>query len=348
MFSDNTLYKEDIAYITDFELNWEKLKNSTILVTGATGLIGTVLVDALMYKNNTNNMNMKIIASSRNEQKLTNRFRKHLSNKLFLPIQADIVSGIKIDEKIDYIVNLASNTHPGLYAHEPIGTIDTIIFGTKNIFELAHTNQAKRVINVSSVEVYGENIGQLESFSENDSGYINCNTVRAGYAEGKRLSEAMGQAYIVEKGLDIISARLGRVYGATLLETDTKSTSQFIKSAVSHENIILKSSGEQRYSYVYVADSVTAILLLLVQGRCGEAYNIADDEIKSLYEVAKMLADANDVNVIKQTAELSEERGFSVVQNALMNCEKIKSLGWSAEYMLEAGLARTVSILKER
>lgn len=347
MFSDSQHYQNDIRYIANFDLNWKALEGNTILVTGATGLIGTVLVDSIMYKNKVDNTNIKLIVLSRNLDRLTSRFQHYTDEDLFVPVQGDVTDGFEINQKIDFIINLASNTHPELYATEPVGTIETIIRGSKNIFELASHHKTKRVINTSSVEIYGENRSQSDRFSENDCGYINCNTLRAGYTESKRLSETLSQAYISEKGLDIISARLGRVYGPTYVKSDTKSTTQFIKNAVDDKDIILKSAGKQRYSYVYVADAVTALLLLLVNGACGEAYNIAGDEDLTLREIAEMLASNSQSRVKVEMPNEIESKGFSVVQNALMDCKKIKSIGWSAEYSLEAGLGRTVEILKE-
>jgi nucleoside-diphosphate-sugar epimerase len=346
MFSDSSWYREDIENIATFDIDWQKLKDSSILITGATGLIGTVLIDALMYKNKKNKLDIRVYAFSRSEEKLRSRFSSYIDSDKFTIIQGDITDAISIDDKIDFIINLASNTHPGLYSSEPIATIDTIILGTKNILEFAARRDVKRIINTSSVEVYGENRGDVERFTEDYCGYIDCNTLRAGYSEGKRLSEALCQAYVSEKGLDVVSVRLGRVYGASLLKSDTKSTTQFIRNAVNGADIVLKSEGKQEYSYLYVADAITAFLLLLSEGDSGAAYNVAGDEVKSLRETAEFLADINGKSVSFELPDTTESKGYSVVSRALMDSSKIKSLGWRAQYSLDDGLNRTVSILR--
>jgi nucleoside-diphosphate-sugar epimerase len=318
-----------------------------MLVTGATGLIGSVLVDAIMLLNSTKNTNIRVIAASRNLKNLHSRFKHHLDNDLFIPLQTDIRKSLTIDEKIDSIIHLASNTHPLLYATEPISTINTIVQGTANIFDLAYKKKCSRVINASSVEIYGENKGDVYKFKEEDCGYINCNTLRAGYTESKRLAESMSQAYIREKTIDIINARFGRVYGATFISTDTKSTSQFITSASNSEDIVIKSKGEQEYSYIYVVDAVTALLTMLVKGESGIAYNVAHNEVKTLNDFAAILTKYSGSKIVHKTANGPESEGYTRVERALLNCHKLEAIGWSADYNLDKGIERTLQILKE-
>lgn len=346
MFSNSKQYRQDIKNIAEFDTDWGDLNDATILVTGATGLIGTVLIDSLMYRNKMHGSGVMVVAVSRSMDRLHNRFPDYIDNPLFIPVEGDVTEPLDIKQNVNYIINLASNTHPGLYASEPINTINTIISGIESILELAAANQSRRVINISSVEIYGENIGGVQRFKEDYCGYINCNTLRAGYTEAKRVSEAICQAYIAEKGVDVVSARPGRVYGPTMLESDTKSTSQFIRNAVNGEDIILRSDGGQRWSYVYVADVVTAIFSLLTRGRVGEAYNVADDEVKTLRETAEILAGINSRQVTFELPDDITIQGGSKVQSALMDSTKIKGLGWQAKYDLVNGLRRTVEIMR--
>lgn len=348
MFSESGLYKEDINYIAAYDINWDKIRNSTILITGATGLIGTVLVDSLMCRNKLHSTNVRVVIMSRSLENAQNHFKSYIDDDLFAIAECDITKSFFVNEKVDYIVHLASNTHPALYANRPIETIDTIVLGTKNILEFAAEHNVKRVVNTSSVEVYGENRGDINRFTEEYNGYINCNTLRAGYPEGKRLAESMCQAYINEKGIDVVSVRLGRIYGAPVRKTDTKSTTQFINNAVNNEDIILKSKGLQKFSYTYVADTVTAYLQLLANGQSGEAYNVAHDEIKTFVEVANILANINGKQVKFEYPDSTIQKGGSSVQSALLDSKKIRQLGWKAKYDLKSGLVRTVAILRSK
>lgn len=346
MFSRSPLYNSDIRMIKECGLDWSALSGSRILIVGATGLMGTVVVDALMAISREGGLGIEVLAMARGDDLVKKRFNHYLDSPGFTFIKHDITKPISGVGGIDYIINLASNTHPKLYASRPIETIETITLGSMNVLSFATENSAKRVINGSTVEIYGEPTDPSMIFSESDAGYINCNSLRAGYPEAKRLSESLCQAYISEKGLDVVSARLGRVYGPTILESDLKAVSQFIFRALEGKNIILKSLGNQRYSFIYVADAVGALLNLLLAGRSGEAYNIAHSEIKSLREVAEAAAKVGGVGVEFDIPTEIERIGASVVQNALMNCDKIAKLGWIPEYDIERGFDRTIRILK--
>ena len=268
---ENEKYIEDISSIADSDFFWKKLCNRSILITGATGLIGSCLVDFIM-KCNDDGLNCKIYALGRDEKKARERFYYCADDGLFEFIRYDISKSFDRDDIgiIDYVLHLASNTHPVQYSTDPIGTITTNIFGTYNILEFAQKHQTVRCAVASSNEIYGENRGDVEKFDEHYCGYIDSNTMRAGYPESKRCSEALCQAFIKQKNMDIVVPRLTRSYGPTMLMSDSKAISQFIRKGLEGEDIILKSAGLQYYSYTYVADAVSGLLTVLFKGKCGE------------------------------------------------------------------------------
>lgn len=228
----------------------------------------------------------------RNVDKAKNRFEKYWTSPCFEFVSHDINEPLELNNvnKIDYVVHLASNTHPVAYATDPIGTVTANIIGTNNLLKFAAEHSAERFAFASSNEIYGENRGDVELFDESYCGYINSNTLRAGYPESKRCGEALCQAYKKQKNLDVVIPRFTRSYGPTMLKTDTKAISQFIKKAVAGENIVLKSAGTQYYSYTYVADAVSGFLTVLLKGESGEAYNIADESSDiMLKDLAKLL-----------------------------------------------------------
>ncbi|MDR1219710.1 MAG: NAD-dependent epimerase/dehydratase family protein [Treponema sp.] len=349
MFSNNTVYNEDITNIASCAIEWERLRNTHILITGATGLIGTALVDALMYRNAAHKDNITVYAMSRNGEKARERFGDYFNNPRFVFIQHDVQSPIQIEKKIDFIIHGASNTHPIAYSSEPINTILLSVIGTKNILDLAVSRNVKRTIFLSTVEIYGENRGDIEQFDETYCGYIDCNTLRAGYPEGKRAAEALCQAYINEKKADVVIARCSRVYGPTMSFDDSKAIAQFLRNAAKNENIVLKSKGTQRYSYCYVADVCSAILFLLLNGKNEEAYNIADFNIcTSLYEIAEILSNYTKKQIMYEIPASVEAKGYSKATKAILDCSKIGELGWKATFSIQEGLARTLEIMKAR
>ena len=249
---------------------------------------------------------------------------------------------------VDYVLHLASNTHPVAYATDPIGTVTTNIIGNNHMLTFAVEHGAVRMLFASSNEIYGENRGDTEKFDEKYCGYIDCNTMRAGYPESKRCGEALCQAYIESRKLDVVIARFTRSYGPTMLMSDTKAISQFIRKGIAGEDIVLKSAGMQHYSYTYVSDAVLGLLTILLCGKCGEAYNIADDESDiMLKDLAAVVAESADCKVVFEQPDAVEQAGYSRATKARLDSSRLHALGWKAKYNIRDGISRTVTILRE-
>lgn len=346
---ENIEYMEDVSYVAGLELPWDKLKNKSVLISGATGLVGSCFIDVIM-KRNEDGMNCKIYALGRNEQRAKERFAYCVGSSLFEFVAYDISQPLVRDDigTVDYVLHLASNTHPVQYSTDPIGTITTNIFGTYNMLEFAHRHNATRCAFTSSNEIYGENRGDVEKFDEHYCGYIDSNTMRAGYPESKRCSEALCQAYIKQKRMDIVVPRLTRSYGPTMLMSDTKAISQFIRKGIAGENIVLKSAGTQFYSYTYVVDAVSGLLTVLLKGECGEAYNIADEASDiMLKDLASIIAGYAGKKVVFEIPDALEAAGYSTATKARLDSTKLQGLGWKAKYNITSGMERTIRILKD-
>ncbi|MBR4643299.1 MAG: NAD-dependent epimerase/dehydratase family protein [Selenomonadaceae bacterium] len=347
MFIKHELYEADVAGIANENLPWEKLAGKNLLLTGASGLIGTVLVDALMKKNRDDKLNLKIFAAGRNEKIAAERFADWLGDKNFEFVKLDVNNPIEFDSPVDFIIHAASNTHPFLYSTDPVGTVTTNIIGTHNLLELGRRKKISRFVFVSSVEVYGKAWKAEDIFDENYCGYINCNTVRAGYPESKRAGEALCQAYISQHALDIVVSRLSRIYGATMRLNDSKAMSEFILNGVRGEDIVLKSQGIPRFSYCCATDAASGILYCLLNGKCGEAYNVADSsEILSLREIAEYISSLAGRKVVFELPNQTQAKGFSNAVNGIMSNDKLQALGWSPKDDTRSGVKKTIEILK--
>lgn len=314
-------------------------------------MIGKWMIDMLMEQSDC-----KIVLLGRSETKAKSRFAvEHWESGRLQFLQWDPshpMSLVQSDNraigqsKISHIIHLASNTHPVAYATDPVGTIVMNVAATKELLDLA-VEKKSRFVYASSVEIYGQNRGDCEKFREDYCGYINCNTLRAGYPESKRCGEALCQAYIKQYGLDVVIPRIARVYGPTLLKDDTKALSQFIHNALEGKDIVLKSEGKQYFSYLHVADAVSGILTVMLKGKCGEAYNISDEKSDiTLRDLAELIAKQCGRLVVFDVPNAAESNGFSPVILARMENSNLVSLGWAAQYAITDGIAEVICRMK--
>lgn len=354
------IYEEELQALLRQDFLWEKLSGRKIMLSGATGMIGKCIIDLLMQYNDNcekdvsvsgssdSDKLIKIVALSRNEEKARKRLKEHWGKATFHYVSCDVNQKIPQCGQVDYVIHAASNTHPLQYSQDSIGTITANVIGTKNLLDYAVSNHAKRFCFVSSVEVYGENRGDVDRFQEDYLGYLDCNTLRAGYPESKRIGEALCNAYARTFQLDFVIPRLSRVYGPTMLGADSKAISQFIKKAAAGEDIVLKSTGTQLYSFTYALDVAMGILTVLLRGMRGEAYNISDTESEvTLRQIAGWLAEDFGLNVVFEIPDATEQTGYSTVTKALLDTRKISLLGWKPQTHMRDGLRRTVESFRQ-
>ena len=333
------LYQEDIDNVLSIS-GIDSLRGKSFLITGATGLIGVHLIDALMRLGG-----VSVFAVGRDKQKAAGRLGEYYDHPLFHFIEQDVCEPFSASLSIDYIIPLASNTHPLAYSKYPIETIRTNVRGAENALELACRCGAT-VLYPSTVEIYGNATG-LHPMSEDFTGSLNLSTSRSCYTESKRVCEAMCQSYIAEQGIRVLIVRLSRVFGPTMLESDSKASSQFIKKALAGEDVVLKSKGEQSYSYTYVTDAVAAMLHVLLNGENGVAYNVSCESCDvRLKEFAQICADISGRRVVYDLPSEEEAKGYSIATNAILDNTRLKTLGFTPRYGLEDAIRRTVDILR--
>ena len=345
MYITNKLYQEDIERIIveDFSL----FKNKAIFITGASGLVGSTIIDILMFLNEKFNYNINIHGTFSSEKTFEKRFPSYKNNQNFHPVIQDITNSFDYDFNVDYIIHAASNTHPHLYGTKPVETIKLNVLGTLNVLDFAKKNKNSKTVFLSTLEVYGSK-ENIEAFKENNIGFVDFMKPRACYPESKKTCETLCHSYIQEYETDISIARLGYIYGPTVKMNSTKADVQFLVKALNNENIIMKSEGLQRHSYLYVLDTASALLTILLKGGIGETYNVAAVSGNVLLrDYASELAKIANVKIIFEDASKQEKRGFSTVLNSTLNSEKIKTLGWSEKFTFKEAIEHTYKIKKE-
>lgn len=345
MLEKDKINCSDFDKVTSENSPWILNANKTFLITGATGLVGTTFIKYLSYLNEKYHTNYKIIAMVRNKEKAIKRFK---DDKIEFLVQ-DIRQPIKLDEKIDFIVDCASNADPKLYATQPVETIQTNVYGISNLLEFCRNCCVdSKLLFASSIEVYG-NTSFDKPLTETDFGYTDCNTVRACYTESKRLAETLCKCYHDEYGINTFIARLCKTYGPYITDNDTKVMAQIIRKVSNGENIVLKSNGMQKLSFCYSLDVVTAMLYILYKGNVGEAYNVSDkDSIYRLKDIAMKAATIGKVSIDYDIPTEIEKKGYTVINDAVQNSEKLESLGWKSKISMDEGLERSIQYVKTK
>lgn len=342
MNKSHVLYQEDLCFILRTK-GIETLKGKRFLITGATGLIGVCLIDTLM-KYNLQGANIMVYAVGRSKEKAATRLGDYYLDEHFHFIEQDVRQPLPSQLKVDYIIPLASNTHPLAYSQYPIETIEINVKGAEYALQKG-VECGATMLYPSTVEVYGNARGE-DAFTEDYTGQLNLSTSRSCYTESKRVSEAMCQSYIAERGANVKIVRLSRIFGPTMLISDSKASSQFICKALKGEDIVLKSKGEQFFSYTYVADAVSAMLYVLIHGEIGVVYNISNDSSNvHLKDFAQACADATSKKVVFDFPSEIEKKGFSVANNAILDNSRLKELGYITSYTFKEAVKRTIAIL---
>lgn len=335
-------YIDDIKVVASLDLPWEKLKGCNILITGATGLIGSCLVEVLLSRKKKD---YNVYACGRNEDRAIRRFSKFAADSAFHFFKYDVLQPLYGDINFHYIIHAASNASPNFFATRPVEVIKANINGVSNLMDYGLSHDLKRFLYVSSGEVYGEGDGR--EFTEDYSGYVNCMLPRSCYPSSKRASETLCASYGAEYGVDTVIARPCHTYGPYFTESDNRVYAQFIRNVLSGEDIVMKSNGKQYRSWCYVVDCVSALLYILLKGESGIAYNIADNSSNiSIRELAEMIAKIGGKKVVVDLPSDIEKKGFNVVSKSVFSVERIEKLGWKVNSTMVMNLFSTINEIK--
>ena len=342
-------FKKDIL-VQDFNeilenknIKWKNFKNKTFLLTGANGFIVTYIIHFLIFLNKEYNFNIKLIIISKNKKKF--KFKNILKSSHIHFIEQDISEKIKISKntKIDFILHAASKASPKLFNESPIETILPNIFGTYNLLKISCDRKIKSFIFFSSGEVYGDHSGIIEEHNLLNFNHL---TNRASYAESKKMGETLCHSFFKERNIPIKILRLFHTYGPCMNLDDDRVMMDFVKNIISNKKIILRSNGNQKRSFCYIADVIKGIFILLLNGKNGEAYNLANPkETITIKKLALKLAKNNNVKFTKSINKKSKLTNF--VKNAIPSIKKINTLGFEPTTGLDKGFERTIKYFKK-
>ena len=337
----NKIQKKDInEFANSFELS-DLLVNSSFLVTGATGLIGSTLVHCLLALNR----GIDITCPVRNIAKAKDMYGEEAERIHFIECNlTEYLNNLREKDICQYIGHCASPTAGKYMTEHPVETYMLAINSTHAILEYAKKTKAN-VVYVSSLEYYGQNLDDKE-IKEDIQGYVDNTDPRSSYPLGKRSAEFLCYAYSHQYDVNVTVARLTQTFGAGVSSDDNRVFAQFVRSIIKGTDIVLHTKGESAKPYCYTTDCASAILTILLKGAKGEAYNVANQNTYiSICEMAEFLRDnfKPEINVI---IEEHPEMGYAPVTKLHLSSEKLMELGWKPQYDLKEMFGRLVESMK--
>jgi len=290
-----TSLRSDLAEITDAsQAELEILVNTDVVITGATGFVGTWLVLSWIHARKQLNGTGKLIVTSRSPDQLRPLIEV-IDAKAPVTYIASDITDFQLPNTFTngLVVHAATPASALLNSTNPSKMLDVIIGGQRQVIsECVRTKS--RLLFLSSGAVYGRQPLDLEHMPETWEGAPNINTSESAYHEGKRVAELMANIASQHEGLDFVTARLF-AFLAPFLPFDTHfAAGNFLRDALSAIPITIKSGGGSVRSYQYGTDLASSLWKLLINGRSGQAYNVGSDETVSIKDLA--LTIANEVN----------------------------------------------------
>lgn len=338
----NEVYLKDLEITIENTINIDKLKNKKIMITGATGTIGSFIAHTLIYFNENYEAGINLYLCSR---RIENLKKVYSTNDKITFVEYDMGKEITFNEKVDYIIHAAGNAFPQMFEEQPVDTIYDNIISTYNLLKYAKVKEVKRVLYVSSGEVYGKGEAAIESFKEDYCGYIDSTSSRACYPNSKRATETLCSSFSKQYNVDTVIVRPSHTYGPVMTSQDNRANVQFIKKALKKENIVLRSQGTQMRSYTYISDCVSGLLTVLINGEKAQAYNLANPLSKlTIAELAQVIARHTNTKVIYEISK-NEMPGTVLIPKQVLDTQKLESLGWKGSFDIEKGITHIIKIL---
>lgn len=341
---ENQLYLDDLDCCIESIVELSKLHNKSILITGASGLIGSFLVDVFYRINILKKFNIKVYALGRNIAKLHDRFPYLVNDRNIIFIEHNVINMLNLkDINIDYCIHAASNAYLAVIYSDPVGTIMANLQGTYNLLDFFKNKVGKRFLFVSTGEIYGKCDRDIERFNENNNGTINILDIRSSYPLSKRTAENLCVSYFKQFGLESVIVRPCHTYGPNNTKSDNRANAQFVDNAINGYDIVLKSKGLQLRSYAYVADICSGLLTVLINGISGEAYNLSNNNsVVTISDFANIIANKANVKLIYQ----GNDNQPSPFDRAILDSNKLEKLGWRPKYNIEKGIEHTLAIAR--
>lgn len=345
----DAVLQADLEQVVGSEVDWEALRGTTVLVTGATGLVGSQLIRTLLCANRLRDTQIRILALIRSEDKAKAVFGELWERPELIGVTGDVGSFAVPDGPVDYIVHGASITNSKQMVTYPVDTILTTVEGTRHLLELAREKQSRHMVYLSSMEAYGTTDPALERVTEQDLGFVDPLKVRSCYPEGKRMAECLCGAYAHQYGVTVTVARLAQTFGAGVRYDESRVFAQFARSYIENTDIVLHTTGDSVGNYCYTADCVRGLLTLLTRGESGEAYNVVNPRTSiRIREMAQMIASLSEgrIKVVFDIPADALTYGYAPAVEMRLSGDKMRQLGFEAAVDLPEMYRRLIASMK--
>lgn len=349
MLMESDIYRNDIYNIvSDTTLPWESYRNKSILITGATGLIGSTLVNTFMVANEQLELNCKLYLIVRNINKAVKLFGDTVENVCTI-FTSSVEEFTSCTDKIDYIIHTASCTSSKAFVERPVETFLTNIIGTKNLLEIASSQDIESMVYLSTMEVYGTPMTD-EKITEDISSSLKSSDVRNSYPVSKVACENLCRCYSAEYDVPTTILRLTQTFGPGVDYNDGRVFAEFARDVIEQRDIVLKTKGETKRNYLYTADAVKSVLIALIKAeKNGDIYNVANEETYcTISEMANLVVDLDADKKISVKYEIQDinVNGYAPTLHMNLDCNKLKKIGWFPNVGLQQMYQRMIADMK--
>lgn len=325
------------------DINWWDGKS--VLVIGATGLIGSTTVRALNYIRETHGLSLSITAAGRTLEKLEQRFSS-ANNIAFWC--CDVSAFNQFPRHYDVIIDAASSADPASFANSPVSVMHANLTGAGNLLEQLREQDSGILVYISSGEVYGS-FSSERLMTEEMSGYIDTMSPRSCYPSSKRAAETLCASYCQQYGVDVRIARPAHIFGPGFTATDSRASAAFFRDALQGKDLVLTSSGKQHRTFTYITDCVSGLLSIASNGTAGQAYNVSNENNNAEFrQFAQQIADAAGVRTILPEDDAPSTEHPNLIRASSLSDKKLRSLGWRPQVDLSCGIIRTITALRSK
>lgn len=344
------IVEEDLANIVAQDLPWDIFKGKSVLIAGANGFLPAYIVETLLFLNETMNLGIKVLALVRDAWKGQYRFSDYIGRHDFELLIQDVCDPIDVNGDVNFIIHAASQASPKYYGSDPVGTLRPNVLGTSNLLSLAKCKGTEGFLFFSSASVYGQIGDSPKPITEDDYGYLDPTEINACYGESKRMGETMCVSWTSQYGVPTRIVRPFHTYGPGIRFDDGRIFAVFISSIVNDRDIVLNSDGTARRTFCYISDAVSGFFTVLLRGKDGQCYNVANDKteisIGDLAEQLVALFPKKKIRVIYTGKQSKKASSKSIVARKYPDVSRIRSLGWNPSVGLEKGFSRTIRSYK--